>query len=77
MNRVELHRVAALGKSSDERYMIEVFDDRQSERKPVALGYALWRAQEGVCCLNMVSRGADDGSHTRAAWVALESVCRP
>jgi hypothetical protein len=71
MKRVELHKAAAGGTSMDERYIVEMFDDVRSGAQPVALGYALFRPHDGVCCVNVVSRGTHDEGHAVAALTAF------
>ncbi|HEX3139038.1 MAG TPA: hypothetical protein VHQ87_03240 [Rhizobacter sp.] len=74
MKRVQLHPVAAGGGASiDERYIVEMFDDElPSDARPVALGYALFRPQDGQCSVKVVSRGAHDERHAQAALAALQ-----
>jgi hypothetical protein len=71
MKRVEIHKVTASGTSIDERFIVEMFDDVQSDARPVALGYALFQPRDGVCCVNVVSRGTHDG-HAQAALAAFQ-----
>ena len=72
MKRVELHKVMASGASIDERYIVEMFDDLRSDTQPVALGYALVQPVDGVCSVNVVSRGTHDDGHARAALAAFQ-----
>jgi hypothetical protein len=72
MKRVELHQVTASGTSIDERYIVELFDDAQSGSQPVALGYALFRPRDGVCRVNVVSRGTHDDGHAQDALAAFQ-----
>lgn len=74
MKRVELHKVAASGAPTDERYIVEVFDDVQSDARPVALGHALFRARDGVCSVNVVSRGTHDEGHAQVALAAFQKL---
>ena len=71
MKRAEFHQAARNGASSDERYIVEVFDDSRSNAQPVALGYALFRPRDGMCWVNVVSRGHRDDSHAQAALDAF------
>jgi len=75
MKRVDLHKVTARGSgtSIDERYIVEMFDDVRSDAQPVALGYALFQPHDGMCCVNVVSRGVHDDGHARAALIALQA----
>ena len=72
MKRVELHKATPNGSSMDERYIVEMFDDVRSDAQPVALGVALFRPHDGVCCVNVVSRGTHDDSHAQAALAAFQ-----
>ena len=71
MKRVELHKVADSGTSMDERYIVEVFDDVRSDARPVALGHALFRPHDGMCSVNVVSRGRHDDRHAQVALAAF------
>jgi hypothetical protein len=71
--RVELHRVTASDTSVAERYILELFDDVRSDARPVALGYALFQPHDGVCRVNVVSRGAHDDAHAPAALAAFRT----
>jgi hypothetical protein len=71
MKRVELRRVAAdVSACPGERYIVELFDERGGGRL-VALGYALFRRDDGACEVSVVSRGTHDTSHAHAALLAL------
>jgi hypothetical protein len=72
MKRLALHRVTAGGVSIDERYIVEMFDDGQSDVQPVALGYALFQPRDGVCRVNVVSRGTHRDDHAEAALAAFQ-----
>jgi hypothetical protein len=71
MKRTEFHQTARTGATSDERYIVEVFDDARNNEQPVALGYALFRPRDGMCWVNVVSRGHRDDSHAQAALDAF------
>jgi len=73
MKRVEFHPAAASGVSMDERYIVEIFDDVRSGARPVALGYALFRRHDGVCCVNLLSRGTHDEGHAQAVLAAFQT----
>ena len=72
MKRVELYKFTTPGAAVDERYIVEMFDDVRSHGRPVALGYALFRPNDGVCRVNVVSRGTHDDSHAQAALTAFQ-----
>jgi len=72
MKRVEFHPTTASDVSMDQRYIVEMFDEARSGARPVALGYALFRPRDGACCVNVVSRGAHDEDHARAALAAFQ-----
>jgi hypothetical protein len=71
MKRAEFHQTTRHEASSDERYIVEVFDDARSNPQPVALGYALFRPRDGMCWVNVVSRGHRDESDAQAALDAF------
>lgn len=77
MKRVKLHRVDSSGTAAataDRRYIVEVFDALVGERSPVALGYAVVGANDGVRSINIVSRAVHDDAHARDAMAALQAL---